>query len=131
LALEAWVDVDITSEVMRNIFDRRRPLDFPVNGNYHDTWFKTASSPLHADGSFPSGHTGWGFAVATTIARRTPKTSGSDTWPTDSPRLIWRHASRPAITSHQTPFSVRCLVTRSADSSYCVSDTRIRVHLYC
>lgn len=73
LALEAWVDVDITSEVMRNIFDRRRPRDVPLNGNYHDTWFKTASSPLHANGSFPSGHTAWGFAVATTIARRYPK----------------------------------------------------------
>ena len=72
LALEAWVDVDITAEVMRNIADRRRPLDVPLNGNYSNTWFKTASSPLHADGSFPSGHTGWGFAVATTIARRYP-----------------------------------------------------------
>jgi len=73
LALEAWVDVDITAEVMRNIADRRRPLDIPLNGNYSNTWFKTASSPLHADGSFPSGHTGWGFAVATTIARRYPQ----------------------------------------------------------
>lgn len=73
LALEAWVDVDITAEVMRNIADRRRPLDIPLNGNYSNTWFKTASSPLNADGSFPSGHTAWGFAVATTIARRYPQ----------------------------------------------------------
>lgn len=73
LALEAWVDVDITAEVIRNIANRKRPLDVPVNGNYRSTWFKTAVSPLHANGSFPSGHTGWGFAVATTIARRYPR----------------------------------------------------------
>ncbi|HTX39586.1 MAG TPA: phosphatase PAP2 family protein [Bryobacteraceae bacterium] len=73
LALEAWVDVDITAEVMRNIADRERPLDVPLNGNYSKTWFKTASSPLNADGSFPSGHTAWGYAVASTIARRYPQ----------------------------------------------------------
>ncbi|HUB79684.1 MAG TPA: phosphatase PAP2 family protein [Bryobacteraceae bacterium] len=72
LALESWVDVDITAEVMRNIADRERPLDIPLNGNYSKTWFKTASSPLNADGSFPSGHTAWGFAVASTISRRYP-----------------------------------------------------------
>jgi membrane-associated phospholipid phosphatase len=73
LALEAWVDVDITAEVIRNIADRERPLDIAPNGNYAKTWFKTASSPLNADGSFPSGHTAWGYAVATTIARRYPQ----------------------------------------------------------
>jgi membrane-associated phospholipid phosphatase len=73
LALESWVDVDIAAEVMRNIAGRERPLDIPLNGNYSKTWFKTASSPLNADGSFPSGHTAWGFAVASTISRRYPQ----------------------------------------------------------
>jgi len=73
LAIEAWVDVDIIGEVTRNIALRRRPLDIPPDGNYRNTWFKTAESPLHATGSFPSGHTAWGFAVATVIARRYPK----------------------------------------------------------
>ena len=67
------MDVDITAEAMHNIADRRRPLDIPLNGNYSDTWFKTASSPLHADGSFPSGHTDGDLRWQRRIARRYPQ----------------------------------------------------------
>jgi PAP2 superfamily len=73
LALEAWVDVDIVGEAMRNIARRRRPLDVPPGGSYNNTWFKTGGNPLNSSGSFPSGHTAWGFAVATVVARRYPQ----------------------------------------------------------
>ncbi len=73
LALEAWVDVDVLGEGMRTIFRRERPYDIPVDGNFRNTWFKTLHNPLNASGSFPSGHTAWGFAVATVIARRYSK----------------------------------------------------------
>jgi hypothetical protein len=72
LAAEAWVDVDILDEVIRNIPRRRRPLDIPPNGNFSNTWFKTPLKPLAASGGFPSGHTAWAFAVATVVARRYP-----------------------------------------------------------
>jgi len=72
LAAEAWVDVDIIGEVMRNVVRRKRPLDIPSDGNFSATWFKAKGSPLQTAGSFPSGHTAWGFAVATVIARRYP-----------------------------------------------------------
>jgi membrane-associated phospholipid phosphatase len=44
-----------------------------VNGDYRNTWFKTGANPLKFAGSFPSGHTGWAFAVSTVIARRCPQ----------------------------------------------------------
>ena len=73
LALEAWVDVDILDEAIRVTARRERPLDIAPNGNYRDTWFKAGGNPLTAAGGFPSGHTGWAFAVATVIARRYPQ----------------------------------------------------------
>jgi membrane-associated phospholipid phosphatase len=73
LAAEAWVDVDILGEVMRNAVRRKRPLDIPPDGNFSATWFKAKGSPMQTAGSFPSGHTAWGFAVATVIARRYPQ----------------------------------------------------------
>ena len=73
LALEAWVDVDILDEAIRDVVRRERPVNIPPNGNFSNTWFKTGGDPLTSAGGFPSGHTGWGFAVATVIARRCPQ----------------------------------------------------------
>jgi PAP2 superfamily len=72
LALEAWVDVDILDEAIRDAARRERPVNIPPNGNFADTWGKTSGDPLTSPGSFPSGHTGWAFAVATVISRRYP-----------------------------------------------------------
>ncbi len=72
LAAEAWVDVDIVGEVMRNAIRRKRPVDIPPDGNFSATWFHAHGTPFQTEGSFPSGHTAWGFAVATVIARRYP-----------------------------------------------------------
>ncbi len=71
LALEAWIDIDILDEGIRTIARRRRPIDISPQGNFSDTWLKTATS-LGA-GGFPSGHTGWAFAVATVVAHRHSK----------------------------------------------------------
>jgi membrane-associated phospholipid phosphatase len=73
LALEAWVDIDILDIAIRSTMRRRRPLDIPANGSLRDTWFKTSGNPMTSSGSFPSGHTGWAFAVATVVARRYPQ----------------------------------------------------------
>jgi membrane-associated phospholipid phosphatase len=70
LAAEAWVDIDILDIAFRSTFRRTRPMDVPPNGNFKDTWFKTKANPLESAGSFPSGHTGWAFAIATVVARR-------------------------------------------------------------
>jgi membrane-associated phospholipid phosphatase len=69
-AAEAWVGAEIPNVVLRNVFRRRRPLDFPPNGTFRDTWFKTHGSPFAANGGFPSGHTATVVAVATVISRR-------------------------------------------------------------
>jgi hypothetical protein len=70
LAAEAWVNVDILGEVMRNATRRKRPLDIAPDGNFSATWYKAGGNPLKTSGSFPSGHTAWSFAVATVVARR-------------------------------------------------------------
>ena len=51
------VDVDITAEVTRNIVNVGSMA--PPDGNYLKTWFKTAGSPLNANGSFPSVGSIW------------------------------------------------------------------------
>jgi len=69
-AAEAWVGAEIPNVVLRNVFRRQRPLDFPPDGTFRDTWFKTHGSPFAANGGFPSGHTATVVAVATVISRR-------------------------------------------------------------
>jgi hypothetical protein len=73
LALEAWVNVDILDEAIRDVLRRQRPVNIPPNGNFSDTWFKTSGNPINSNGGFPSGHTGWAFSVATVVARRYPE----------------------------------------------------------
>ena len=70
LAAEAWVSIDILDIAFRSTFRRVRPMDIPPNGDFTDTWFKTSANPRKSAGSFPSGHTGWAFAIATVVARR-------------------------------------------------------------
>ena len=69
-AAEAWVGAEIPNLALRSAFRRMRPLDFPPDGTFRDTWFKTKGSPFAAKGGFPSGHTATVFAVATVVARR-------------------------------------------------------------
>ena len=64
------MDIDILDIAFRSTFRRIRPMDVPPNGDFKDTWFKTNPNPLKSAGSFPSGHTGWAFAIATVVARR-------------------------------------------------------------
>lgn len=73
LAAEAVLDVEIPNLVLRNTTRRLRPLDVTPEGNFSNTWFKTTGNPLTAKGSFPSGHSGAAFAIATVFAERYSK----------------------------------------------------------
>lgn len=73
LAAEALLDVEIPTLVLRNTARRLRPLDVAPAGDFSDTWFKTTGNPLTAKGSFPSGHSGAAFAIATVFAERYSK----------------------------------------------------------
>lgn len=73
LAAEAVLDVEIPDLVLRNTTRRLRPLDVAPDGNFSNTWFKTTGNPLTAKGSFPSGHSGAAFAIATVFAERYSK----------------------------------------------------------
>ncbi len=70
LAAEAWVGAEIPNLALRAAFRRLRPLDFPPDGSFRNTWFKADANPLSAKGGFPSGHTATAFAVATVVAHR-------------------------------------------------------------
>lgn len=70
LAAQAWVGAEIPNLVLRSSFRRLRPLDFPLDWSYRNTWFNAKGSPFEAKGGFPSGHTATAFAVATVVARR-------------------------------------------------------------
>jgi len=70
LAAEAWVSVDITAIAFRSAMRRTRPTAVPPGASFSDTWFQTGANPMKSAGSFPSGHTGWSFAVASVVARR-------------------------------------------------------------
>ena len=70
LAAKAWVSAEIPNLALRAAFRRLRPLDFPPDGSFRNTWFKADANPLQAKGGFPSGHTATVFAVATVVAHR-------------------------------------------------------------
>lgn len=71
LAGEAVGDYEVIATVMKDAFRRTRPIAVPgAGGNYSDTWFNSPGSFLRGNGSFPSGHTGAAFAVATVVSRR-------------------------------------------------------------
>jgi membrane-associated phospholipid phosphatase len=69
LCAEAYGDSAIVNLAMKAITRRERPVDVPVNGNYHNTFFNGGKSPFHGS-SFPSGHTTGVFSVATVVANR-------------------------------------------------------------
>jgi membrane-associated phospholipid phosphatase len=69
LCAEAYGDSAIVNLVIKAITRRERPVDIPINGNYHDTFFNGGKSPFHGS-SFPSGHTTAVFSVATVVANR-------------------------------------------------------------
>ena len=62
--------MDITAIAFRSTMHRTRPVAVPPGGNFSDTWFHTGAHPMQSAGSFPSGHVGWAFAVATVVSRR-------------------------------------------------------------
>jgi membrane-associated phospholipid phosphatase len=70
LAGEAVIDSEILTTVLKDIDRRKRPMDFPANGNFYDSWFDGKAGGLQGNGSFPSGHTIAAFSIATVIARR-------------------------------------------------------------
>ncbi len=70
LAAESWVSAEIPNLALRAAFRRLRPLDFPPDGSFRNTWFKADANPMSAKGGFPSGHTATVFAVATVVAHR-------------------------------------------------------------
>ena len=69
LCAEAYGDSAIVNLAIKAITRRQRPIDIPVGGNYHDTFFNGGKSPFHGS-SFPSGHTTGVFSVATVVANR-------------------------------------------------------------
>jgi membrane-associated phospholipid phosphatase len=70
LAGEAVIDSEILTTILKDIDRRKRPMDFPANGNFADSWFDGRAGGLQGNGSFPSGHTIAAFSIATVIARR-------------------------------------------------------------
>jgi len=70
LAFEAAMDSEILTTVLKDIDRRKRPMDFPVNGDFSNTWFQGPVHGFQGDGSFPSGHTIAAFSIATVMARR-------------------------------------------------------------
>lgn len=69
LCAEAYGDAAIPNLAIKAITRRERPIDVPINGNYHDTFFNGGKSPFHGS-SFPSGHATGAFSVATVVAQR-------------------------------------------------------------
>ena len=70
LAGEAVADAEVVTTVLKDIDRRVRPVTFPTNGNYWDSWFENKGSALRGNGSFPSGHAIAAFSIATVIAHR-------------------------------------------------------------
>jgi len=69
LCAQAYGDSAIVNLAIKAVTRRERPIDIPVGGNYHDTFFNGGKSPFHGS-SFPSGHTTGVFSVATVVAER-------------------------------------------------------------
>lgn len=67
---EAVADAEILTTVLKDIDRRVRPITFPRQGNYWDSWFESKGSALRGNGSFPSGHTIAAFSIATVVAHR-------------------------------------------------------------
>jgi membrane-associated phospholipid phosphatase len=63
-------DVEILTTVLKDIDRRARPIMFPRQGNYWDSWFESKGSGLRGNGSFPSGHTIAAFSIATIVAHQ-------------------------------------------------------------
>lgn len=70
LAGEAVIDSEILTTVLKDIDRRKRPMDFPANGDFSNSWFQGKAGGLQGNGSFPSGHTIAAFSIATVVARR-------------------------------------------------------------
>ena len=70
MSIEALVDAQILSEVVKNVSRRRRPLEIAPNGDFANTWFKAGPGVLVNCGSFVSGHTTGAFAIAEVFAER-------------------------------------------------------------
>jgi membrane-associated phospholipid phosphatase len=69
LCAQAYGDSTIVNLAIKAVTRRQRPVDVPIDGNYHDTFFNGGKSPFHGS-SFPSGHTTAVFSVATVVANR-------------------------------------------------------------
>lgn len=70
LAVEAVVDSEIITLVLKNAGHRLRPAAIPAHGNLSDTWFDDKGYTVGGAGSFPSGHTIAAFSVATVFSHR-------------------------------------------------------------
>ena len=70
LAVEAVVDAEVVTTVMKDIDRRLRPAVIPLHGNFSDTWFQSGGELWRGEGSFPSGHMIAAAAIATVAARR-------------------------------------------------------------
>ncbi len=69
LALEAFVDSELVSVVMKSVTGRLRPSDIPPYGDFTHTWFKYPGT-FGNSGSFPSGHATAAFSIASVFADR-------------------------------------------------------------
>jgi len=70
LAVEAVIDAEMVTSVMKNISHRLRPAAVPTNQLGTSTWFRDKGVTLGGAGSFPSGHTIAAFSVATVFSHR-------------------------------------------------------------
>lgn len=72
LAGEAMADAFIADYALKGVFGRMHPSDFPVRGDFSDSWWRYPG-PIDNPGSFPSGHSTLAFAVASIFSRRYPR----------------------------------------------------------